>query len=159
MTKIAIVPNAAGTGTFTIEAPNSNSNRTLVLPDSAGTVATAESTLAQFNATGSAPVYACRAWVNFDGTTTTPTIRASGNVSSVTRTGTGNYIVNFATAMPDANYSTNISCGHVVGTSDLVWSLNNTSAAAPTTSAFRISTSIQTGAAANPSYVFAAVFR
>jgi len=36
MTKIAIVPNAAGTGTFTIEAPNSNSNRTLVLPDAAG---------------------------------------------------------------------------------------------------------------------------
>jgi len=38
MTKIAIVPNAAGTGTFTIEAPNSNSNRTLVLPDVAGSV-------------------------------------------------------------------------------------------------------------------------
>jgi hypothetical protein len=36
MTKIAIVPNAAGTGTFTIEAPNSNSNRTLTLPDAAG---------------------------------------------------------------------------------------------------------------------------
>jgi hypothetical protein len=38
MTKIAIVPNAAGTGTFTIEAPNSNSNRTLVLPDAAGEI-------------------------------------------------------------------------------------------------------------------------
>jgi hypothetical protein len=36
MTKIAIVPNAAGTGTFSIEAPNSNSNRTLTLPDAAG---------------------------------------------------------------------------------------------------------------------------
>jgi hypothetical protein len=105
MTKIAIVPNAAGTGTFTIEAPNSNSNRTLVLPDSAGTVATAESTLAQFNATGSAPVFACRAWVNFDGTTTTPTIRASGNVSSVTRSTTGVFVANFITAMPDANYA------------------------------------------------------
>ena len=58
-----------------------------------------------FNAGGSAPVYACRAWVNFDGTTTPPTIRASGNVSSVTRNGTGDYTVNFTTAMPDANYS------------------------------------------------------
>jgi hypothetical protein len=38
MTKIAITPNAAGTGTFTIAAPNSNSNRTLNLPDAAGTV-------------------------------------------------------------------------------------------------------------------------
>jgi hypothetical protein len=45
MTKIAIVPNAAGTGTFTIEAPNSNSNRTLVLPDAAGTVMTDATTL------------------------------------------------------------------------------------------------------------------
>jgi hypothetical protein len=110
MTKIAIVPNAAGTGTFTIEAPNSNSNRTLVLPDSAGTVATAESTLAQFNVTGSAPVYACRAWVNFDGTGTVA-IRASGNVSSITDNGVGNYTVNFTTAMPDADYAAN-------GTSD-----------------------------------------
>jgi hypothetical protein len=45
MTKIAIVPNAAGTGTFTIEAPNSNSNRTLTLPDAAGTVMTDATTL------------------------------------------------------------------------------------------------------------------
>jgi hypothetical protein len=56
-----------------------------------------------FNATGSAPVYACRAWVNFDGVTG-PTIRGSGNVSSVTRTATARYTINFTTAMPDANY-------------------------------------------------------
>ena len=48
--------------------------------------------------------YKCRAWVNFDGVTTA-TIRASGNVSSVTRNGTGDYTVNFTTAMPDTNYS------------------------------------------------------
>ena len=57
-----------------------------------------------FNATGSAPVFACRAWVNFDGTGTVA-IRASGNVSSITDTGTGAYTVNFTTAMPDANYA------------------------------------------------------
>ena len=57
-----------------------------------------------FNASGSAPVYACRAWVNFNGTTSPGTIRASGNVSSVTRNATGDYTVNFTTAMPDANY-------------------------------------------------------
>jgi hypothetical protein len=56
-------------------------------------------------APGSAPAFACRAWVNFDGSTTPPTIRASGNVSSITDNGTGNYTVNFTTAMPDANYS------------------------------------------------------
>jgi hypothetical protein len=58
-----------------------------------------------FNASGSAPVYACRAWVNFNGTTSPGTIRASGNVSSVTRNDAGDYTVNFTTAMPDANYS------------------------------------------------------
>jgi hypothetical protein len=54
--------------------------------------------------TGSAPYYAGRAWVNFNGTGTVA-IRASGNVSSVNDNGTGNYTVNFTTAMPDANYS------------------------------------------------------
>jgi len=60
--------------------------------------------LSLFNASGSTPVYACRAWVNFNGTGTVA-IRASGNVSSITDRGTGRYSVNFATAMPDANYS------------------------------------------------------
>jgi hypothetical protein len=52
--------------------------------------------------------YGCRAWVNFNGTGTVA-IRASGNVGSITDNGTGDYTVNFTTAMPDANYSTNIS--------------------------------------------------
>ena len=61
-------------------------------------------TLTLLNASGSAPVYACRAWVNFNGTGTVA-IRASGNVSSITDNGTGNYTMNFATALPDVNYS------------------------------------------------------
>lgn len=52
---------------------------------------------------GSAPIYAARAWVNFNGTGTVA-IRASGNVSSITDNGTGDYTVNFTTAMVDANY-------------------------------------------------------
>jgi hypothetical protein len=56
------------------------------------------------NASGSAPIYACRAWVNFNGTGTVA-IRASGNVSSITDNGVGDYTVNFTTALPDANYS------------------------------------------------------
>lgn len=58
------------------------------------------------NASGDAPIYACRAWVNFDGTGTVA-IRASGNVSSITDNGTGSYTVNYTTTMPDANYSVN----------------------------------------------------
>lgn len=45
----------------------------------------------------------CRAWVNFNGTGTVA-IRASFNVASITDNGTGDYTVNFTTAMPDANY-------------------------------------------------------
>jgi len=55
-------------------------------------------------ASGSAPSYSARAWVNFNGTGTVA-IRASGNVSSITDNGTGWYTINFTTAMPDANYS------------------------------------------------------
>jgi hypothetical protein len=55
------------------------------------------------NASGSAPMFACRAFVNFDGNN--GTIRASGNVSSVTYNGVGQSTVNFATAMQDANYT------------------------------------------------------
>ena len=58
-----------------------------------------------FNATGSAPVYACRAWGTVDPTSGTPSIVGSGNVSSITDNGVGNYSVNFTTDMPDANYS------------------------------------------------------
>jgi hypothetical protein len=59
------------------------------------------------HATGSAPMYACRAWANFDGTQSTPTIRASGNVSSITKSQAGIYVMNFLAAMPSANYSLN----------------------------------------------------
>ena len=40
MSKVVITGNASGTGDFTIAAPNSNTNRTLTLPDEAGTVLT-----------------------------------------------------------------------------------------------------------------------
>jgi len=56
------------------------------------------------NASGSAPLYACRAWVNFNGTGTVA-IRASGNVSSITDNGTGDYTVNFTEGVEDANYA------------------------------------------------------
>jgi hypothetical protein len=52
-----------------------------------------------------ATAYGCRAWVNFNGVPASATIRGSGNVSSVTKNSTGNYTVNFTTAMPDANYA------------------------------------------------------
>jgi hypothetical protein len=69
--------------------------------------------------TGDAPLFACRAWVNFDGTkdttgavstaNTNRLIHASGNVTSVLRNGLGDYTVTFTTAMPDGNYCVNVS--------------------------------------------------
>ena len=60
---------------------------------------------------GNAPIYAARAWINFDGTGTftpnpsTSKIRGSGNVSSVTKNATGRYVINFSTQLPNTNYS------------------------------------------------------
>jgi hypothetical protein len=72
----------------------------LVAP-SATTATTATSLT---TASGSAPSYSARAWVNFNGVGTIA-IRGSGNVSSITDNGAGDYTVNFTTAMSDANYA------------------------------------------------------
>lgn len=76
--------------------------------------------LTLFNASGSAPVYACRAWCNFNGTTNT--INASGNISSVTDQGLGDYQFNFSTAMPDVNYAWSCSWDGARGQSG--WAAN-----------------------------------
>jgi hypothetical protein len=55
------------------------------------------------------PQFQCRAWVNFNGTGTVA-IRGSGNVSSITDNGTGDYTINLTTAMPDTNYCVSLSC-------------------------------------------------
>jgi hypothetical protein len=66
--------------------------------------------LSLFSATGSAPVFAVRAWINFNGNGTV-SIRDSGNVSSLTDVGTGNYRVNLTSNMPNANYSGFVTAG------------------------------------------------
>jgi hypothetical protein len=78
-------------GQVTIAAPAVAGTTTLTLPATTGNVLV------------DTTVGVCRAWVNFNGTGT-PAIRASFNVSSITDNGTGDYTVNFTTAMSDANY-------------------------------------------------------
>lgn len=98
---------------------------------------------------GSAAVaYGCRAWCSLNGTGTIA-IRGSGNISSVTDLGTGNYQYNFANAMPDANYGTSYS--------DYVWGVGYTDNFA--TSSFRSSTYGSTFVATDPAWVQVAVFR
>jgi hypothetical protein len=79
----------------------------------------------------------CKAFVNFNGTGTVA-IRAQFNVSSITDNGTGDYTVNFTTALADANYSLvgtagqNSSAIGVIGI--------NSGTTAPTTTAVRVFT-------------------
>ena len=62
--------------------------------------------------TGTAPSYACRAWVNFNGA---GTIIASKNVASVVRNSLGLYTITFVTAMPTATYVVNVTAQWVAG--------------------------------------------
>jgi hypothetical protein len=87
-----------------------------------------------------------KAWVQFNGTSgASPVIRGSFNLSSVTRNGTGDYTLNFTTAMADINYSS-------VGTSQFSLSGDRNTVVsapynqAPTTSALRICTTSGTTA-------------
>ena len=87
----------------------------------------------------------CKAWVNFDGTSTV-SIRASYNVSSITDNGTGDYTVNFTSAMADANYSVaHAKINGQGGVSSMTVIISNT------TSAHRLQTYI-----ANPSIFYEA---
>ena len=119
MSLVTIQGNASGTGTLTIAAPNTNSSFTLTLPAATTIFVGTDATQTLTNKTlttpnidsaqiptvsGTAPLYMCRAWVNFNGTGVVA-IRASGNVTSITDNGTGDYTVTFTTAMTDGNYS------------------------------------------------------
>ena len=213
MSKITLAPNASGTGTLTIAAPNTNTDRTLSLPDATGTINTSGSANEVPAGSTSAPSitttgdtntgiyfpaadtigfvcggtedfrvdgdgqlwntinsevgtdyttlykgYLCRAWVNFNGTGTVA-IRASGNVSSITDNGTGDYTVNFTTAMPDANYT-------VVGTANQVVAVNrclvisgSLSTARTASAAFMIVADTGTNAGIDNSEVCLSIFR
>ena len=119
---------SAGGGTTTITTASSASNFTVTIPAATGSVITTApgtsgnvlssngtswvssappSPAALSTASGSAPSYSARAWINFNGLGT-PAIRASGNVSSLVDNGVGDYTVNFTTAMSDVNYASTL---------------------------------------------------
>jgi len=157
MSSLALTGNASGAGVFTIASPNSASSYTATLPTATTTLVGTDATQTLTNKTlttpnidsaqfatvsGTAPIYPCRAWVNFNGTGTVA-IRASGNVSSIGDNGTGDYTINFTTAMPDVNYfiagstqidtSGSVQCGEnglkrassVQSAGNFIWTTNN----------------------------------
>ena len=102
-----------------------------------------------------AVAYGCRAWVNFDGTGTVA-IRADGNVTSITDNGTGDYTVNFTTALVDANYAISATAGPATSAARLASAPFTT---APTTSACRVATINPGGTQFDVAHISLAFFR
>jgi hypothetical protein len=105
---------------------------------------------------GTAPVYAARAWVNFNGTGTVA-IRESGNVSSITDRGTGAYTVNFTTAMSDASYGFAATAGTPGANTAAYAHLAN--GIAPTTTAIAIDVITDGGTRQDATYVAVSIHR
>ena len=95
-----------------------------------------------------ATAYGCRAWVNFNGQGTV-SIRGSGNVSSITDNGVGDYTINFTIAMPDTNYNiTGFSRREIAGFAALVLTAGSTDT--KTTSSCQIRTGYNVAAGDQP---------
>jgi hypothetical protein len=107
------------------------------------------------NSAGTAIGTFCRAWVNFNGTGTVA-IRASFNVTSITDNNTGDYTVNFTTAMPDANYAVAWSFG---GTGGLLTGRTLDDTTARTTLLVRVVTANLSGTSTDGAQVNITVFR
>ena len=94
--------------------------------------------------TSNVEVFTAKAWVNFKGTGAVA-IRASGNVTSITDNGTGDYTVNFTTAMTDANYAVIASCmmGDNLGVSESFGVKGNASSGSMTAPALQSTTAVR----------------
>jgi hypothetical protein len=162
---------AASGGSVELVPTNTASNFTVTVPAATTTVVSTDTTQTLTNKTlttpnidsaqvatvsGTAPLYMCRAWVNFDGTGTVA-IRASGNVSSITDNGVGLYTVNFTTAMPDTNYATLGSTNDSANNASLFMS---DASPAPTVSAVAVRcVNSAAGTGQDPSLMSISIFR
>jgi hypothetical protein len=138
---MSIVLQSTSGGSVTINEPTTASNFTQTLPASTGEVLLSSTT------------GMCKAWVNFNGTGTVA-IRDSFNVSSITDNGTGDYTINFTTAMPNANYCVVGICDRNYNTENGTM-VNQNSLTAPTTTAVRVCTfRVSTGAVDSSQMLF-----
>ena len=97
-----------------------------------------------------------KAWVNFNGTGTVA-IRASYNVTSITDNGTGNYTVNFTTAMPDANYAVACNMNGAGGSTLSANVASNSASSVQVIAWFSFTTAYET--TADPTSYFVTIFR
>jgi hypothetical protein len=147
-----------GNGTITGLSAGGLPDSSIVTADIANAAITAAKMSGAQN--GSAPIYGARAWVNFNGTGTVA-IRASGNVSSITDNGTGDYTVNFTTAMADANYAPIIANSKSPDVNFVGINTNNSTGTdvAPTTTTCRIAFGTYAIGPKDPTYISFAVLR
>lgn len=83
MSKVQLQGNVSGTGVFTIASPNSNTDRTLTLPDSSGTIATTGTAIlrSQLPAGTVLQIVQNIATSSSDYTSSTPTLRISVSIT------------------------------------------------------------------------------
>lgn len=146
------VPNAGSVGISALSASGTKDATTFLRGDN-----TFSGVANLTTASGSAPSYSARAWVNFNGTGTVA-IRASGNVSSITDHATGNYAVNFATALPDANYAVGFTGGYMPGVDPRTFNVVN-SDVAQTTLSVRLTITNSAGTLVDTDRANIAIFR
>ena len=142
----SVVISGDTSGAITVSAPAVAGTTTLTLPATTGTVL------------NDATCGVCRAWVNFNGTGT-PAIRGSFNVTSITDNGTGEFTVNFTTAMSDVNYAVTGIC-HTPGTTNGALQAPSQSSANQLVGSIRVGAI--TGALASffdPSYAYVVIHR
>lgn len=112
--------------------------------------------------TSGVEVYTCKAWVNFNGTGTVA-IRAAGNVSSITDNGTGDYTLNFTSALADANYvavhPTTLLDGVGVTLTVANYARTPNTQVLPTTTAYRFACTNTSVIAQDLAYCYVAIFR
>jgi hypothetical protein len=154
---VTSVGNAASLGSFTtaqlLAAVTGETGTGAVVFGTSPTLTTPTINSAQIaTVSGTAPLYLSRAWVNFDGTGTVA-IRASGNVSSITDNGTGDYTINFTTVMPDANYA------FTVGSSKSSGDLNTPNSVTVLSSSLRVEIIAYTTSPRDQDYVCVSIFR
>ena len=134
-------------------ATGTASGAPITLSGDTATLGSGANIKAAINASGTAPIYAVRAWINFNGDDNS--IRGSGNVSSIDDHGAGSYSVNFTTAMSDVNYSSVAACAEADVANRRAVNVQNQS-----TSATKLNvTNSSTGSALDEPHVYLAIFR
>jgi hypothetical protein len=169
--------NSSGGGSVTLDTASTASDFTATFPAVTGNVVTTGSNAAvtpamlsigapswnssgdlQFNSGyGSvATAYGCRAWVNFNGTGVVA-IRGSGNITSITDNGTGDYTVNFTNAMPDENYTLSTASNETGSAPQFICLKQST---APSTGSVRVQARYGTSwTTQDVSYAFVSIIR